>query len=578
MNKSTVRLFMLSNVILSGIVFSQVGINTATPQATLDILSTGSTAATKSMRISNSDNTETVTVTDQGRVGINRTVPAGQLHVATTGPNGIISERASTNATSPPYINFRRNRSVDLSTNEAVASNDILGAITFSGNTGNGYQGDPIHTNSSIQSIAAENFSTTNQGSLLKFTTVAAGTIISNVGMTITDRSRVGIGTETPNGQLHISTSSPEGIISERWSIDNAPPYLILKKNKSDNSTTNVAVAANDALGALVFSGNTGNGYSGDVRNSNSSILVSAAENFRETAKGSLMEFRTVPRGSVVNALRMTITDQGRVGVGTGAPAGQLHINTTFANGIISERSNDGPTNPPYISLRRNKSSDVTVNGAVTRNDILGAITFVGNTGSGYQGDPIQSNSSIQSIAAETFTTSAQGSSLRFHTVPLGTVITQTRMIISSEGLIGMGRAAETNRLEINGEASKTTAGAFLANSDSRLKKDIQPISGEDALSKLTKLEGVTYYWNDDKTGTERPKEKQIGFIAQNIQQVFPEKVTTDKQGYLQTAYGDYDAIFVESIKALNEKIKVIEAELNALKKENTYLRDERKK
>jgi len=146
-------------------------------------------------------------------------------------------------------------------------------------------------------------------------------------------------------------------------------------------------------------------------------------------------------------------------------------------------------------------------------------------------------------------------------------------MTISSQGLVGIGRTPTTNILEIEGQASKTTAGAFIANSDSRLKKDIQPITGDEALSKLTKLEGVTYYWNDNKTGIERPKEKQIGFIAQNIQKVFPDKVTTDKQGYLQTAYGDYDAIFVESIKALNEKIKAIEKEIIDLKKENNELK-----
>ncbi|GGF06954.1 Chaperone of endosialidase [Chishuiella changwenlii] len=269
----------------------------------------------------------------------------------------------------------------------------------------------------------------------------------------------------------------------------------------------------------------------------------------------------------------VTVTDQGRVGIGSTVPAGQLHVVTTAANGIISERANTGATAPSYISLRKNRSVDPAINGAVAANDILGVISFAGNTGSGYVGDALGSNSSIQVVAAQDFTAATQGSSMLFYTVANGSALSAVRMTISSEGLVGIGRTPTTNRLEVNGEASKTTAGAFIANSDARLKKDIQPISGEEALNKLTKLKGVTYYWNDDKTGIDRPKEKQIGFIAQNIQEVFPDKVTTDKQGYLQTAYGDYDAIFVESIKELNNKVIKLTGRLENLEKENKKLK-----
>ncbi|GGF06962.1 Chaperone of endosialidase [Chishuiella changwenlii] len=278
------------------------------------------------------------------------------------------------------------------------------------------------------------------------------------------------------------------------------------------------------------------------------------------------------------NTETVTVTDQGRVGIGRTAPAGQFHVATTAANGIISERANTVATAPSYISLRNNRSTDPAVDGAVVANDVLGVITFAGNTGSGYAGDALSSNSNIQVIAAQNFTPTAQGSNMLFYTVANGSASNVVRMRISSEGLVGIGRTPTTNRLEVNGEASKTTAGAFIANSDARLKKDIQTISGEEALNKLTKLEGVTYYWNDDKTGIDRPKEKQIGFIAQNIQQVFPDKVTTDKEGYLQTAYGDYDAIFVESLKKINDRITLLTGLIEKLEKENTELKNKEKK
>ncbi|HMP93861.1 MAG TPA: hypothetical protein PKD90_13355, partial [Phnomibacter sp.] len=58
-----------------------------------------------------------------------------------------------------------------------------------------------------------------------------------------------------------------------------------------------------------------------------------------------------------------------------------------------------------------------------------------------------------------------------------------------------------------------------------------------------------------------------MGFTAQNVQQVFPELVVPDAQGYLQTAYGTYDALYVEAIKELLKKIESLEAKLNALEK-----------
>jgi len=96
------------------------------------------------------------------------------------------------------------------------------------------------------------------------------------------------------------------------------------------------------------------------------------------------------------------------------------------------------------------------------------------------------------------------------------------RFRINSSGLVGIGRTPTTNKLEVEGAASKSSSGDWLANSDARLKKNIQPLDEKDMIEKLLALKGVTYEWNDDKTGTERPDGIQYGFTAQNIQEVFP--------------------------------------------------------
>ncbi|MDC8000482.1 tail fiber domain-containing protein [Aequorivita todarodis] len=122
-----------------------------------------------------------------------------------------------------------------------------------------------------------------------------------------------------------------------------------------------------------------------------------------------------------------------------------------------------------------------------------------------------------------------------------------------------------TNTFEVGGEASKASAGDWLANSDRRLKKNIHALDGSTALEKISRMNGVSYEWNDTQTGVPRPKGIQYGFIAQELMDVFPEKVVKDKQGFYQTAYGTYDAFYVQAIKELKQELDKKEARITEL-------------
>jgi hypothetical protein len=90
--------------------------------------------------------------------------------------------------------------------------------------------------------------------------------------------------------------------------------------------------------------------------------------------------------------------------------------------------------------------------------------------------------------------------------------------------------------------------GQLYVQSDERLKTDIRPI--ENALDRIGKLKGVYYHWKDDK------KEKEeIGVIAQDVQQQFPELVNTDKNGILSVDYIKLTAILIECVKDLKQQI-----------------------
>ena len=100
------------------------------------------------------------------------------------------------------------------------------------------------------------------------------------------------------------------------------------------------------------------------------------------------------------------------------------------------------------------------------------------------------------------------------------------------------------------------STGNITAYSDRRVKENIIQI--DSALDKVNKLEGVYYNRIDDKTKT-----KEIGFIAQDVQEVVPELVTyaedIDEYG---VKYGNATALLVEAVKELTQKVKELEKKL----------------
>jgi hypothetical protein len=65
----------------AGLMYSQVGIGTSIPSATLDVVSKGNTSATKALEINNSTGTEILTLLDNGRLGIRTSAPNANLEV-----------------------------------------------------------------------------------------------------------------------------------------------------------------------------------------------------------------------------------------------------------------------------------------------------------------------------------------------------------------------------------------------------------------------------------------------------------------------------------------------------------------
>lgn len=104
--------------------------------------------------------------------------------------------------------------------------------------------------------------------------------------------------------------------------------------------------------------------------------------------------------------------------------------------------------------------------------------------------------------------------------------------------------------------------GTYYPPSDIRLKKNIEPIPN--ALKRVSQLQGVNYGWKDASSGTGL----QMGLIAQDVEKIFPEVVSTDEQGYKSLAYSNL-------VAALTEAIKELKNEVDHLKEENKQFKEQ---
>ncbi len=90
---------------------------------------------------------------------------------------------------------------------------------------------------------------------------------------------------------------------------------------------------------------------------------------------------------------------------------------------------------------------------------------------------------------------------------------------------IGIGRAPTTNALEVEGTASKTTAGNWFANSDRRIKTEITPVTG--ALEKLAGINLVEFNYTASYLAAHPniQDKRYLNVIAQEFASVFPQEV-----------------------------------------------------
>ena len=274
----------------------------------------------------------------------------------------------------------------------------------------------------------------------------------------------------------------------------------------------------------------------------------------------------------------MTITSGGSVGIGTAVPSEELTIS----------KSDDA-----RVSITSSSTSKASMTGLIEfdgsdgRHGYIGAVSgdMTINTDGGY---PIK----FQTTGTERLRILSDGS-VQFK--PDGTTVDMTldasgNLFIAKTsdtstgvgitlGAAGYIRAVRNETIGVwnrqgsdgtvflfarsdsgVGSIDVTTSGTtYNTTSDIRLKQDIEPLEATD---KLMAMNPVSYSWKVDPDGP-----RSMGFIAQEMQEVMPEAVSTgdDDDAMMSMDYGRITPILVSALQDAHRKIEDLESRIAAL-------------
>ena len=120
-------------------------------------------------------------------------------------------------------------------------------------------------------------------------------------------------------------------------------------------------------------------------------------------------------------------------------------------------------------------------------------------------------------------------------------------------GSLGVGKEAPgSNSIAVKGGITAEGDITAYYTSDSRLKTKIESITG--ALDKVSKLDGITFNWNEQADGKDQTR-REAGIIAQQIQEVLPEAVAERENGMLAVRYEQIVPLLIEAIKELKAEV-----------------------
>jgi hypothetical protein len=504
--------------------------------------------------------TERLTILNSGKIGINSSAPTVALEV-----------RGS--ATDDSYVN--------------AAAKFYPGIYNTGGVTIGSITGNTAYIASGSGSANGLRF----------FTAGSQGTPV----LQLANSGNVGVGTTSPSQKLDVlADGSWATVQSKTFGTGFFGAYLATSARGTESAPSPVQL--NDIVGHYGVAAYDGANY---IAVGSMNVEIDGAVSANSVP--SRIVFKT-NSGASSTSEKMRIIHNGNVGIGTSTPASPLHVrgsdgtntglarftNGNFEDGVsgsgllIRAGANTGNTYSSisalssgftaYDNLVLNPGGGRVGLGTPSPSSILHV--YDSNTSDTSPGTPLtlETNNSFATLLMKSAQSTkafslhygmnapSTGNDLRFGRSDKTTLVWEANPYILSmdapantiaaiaSGNVGIGTGSPSYKLDVNG----TIRGFGITDSsDLRLKQDVETLAFD--LEKILQLRGVSYYWKDqDKNGGK----KQIGLIAQEIEELYPELVDTDDQGMKSVNYSHLVAPLIESIKSIYRQILQVDERL----------------
>ncbi len=129
---------------------------------------------------------------------------------------------------------------------------------------------------------------------------------------------------------------------------------------------------------------------------------------------------------------------------------------------------------------------------------------------------------------------------------------------------------AQQDAFLLSADGDLTVVGELFLNSDARLKTDIQSLANSqpDLLARTGLIQAVRYHYTDEADTDPR----HLGVLAQQLEMLFPELVSTAEDGHKSVNYVALVPVLVEAVKDLAQQNQTRQTQLAALQARKTRL------
>jgi hypothetical protein len=523
---------------------------------------------------------ERMRLTSAGRLGIGTTAPSqtlgvaggvgigNQLSTGTTGSikltssggtNYIQSGQNTSNASAAPlvftdYNAFNEWARIDSSGRVGIgtsspavnlqvnAASDVTIALSNSSSVTSGNRGNISCFNSAVSSVGVIRFAavTDNVGTEIQFhTRPAAGSLTQS--MTLDSTGRLGVGTTTPQALLHLEQTSPvDGRLARIVSTGVGAGFLGVK------STGNTFIDANTLSTALEFRTQD----TERARIDSSGRLLVGTSTVRTTG------WTTQGAGEIFQELTnyggITCFTNANDAEGTTVTLGKSRGTSAGSNTVV--QNNDRLASLIFQGTDGTNSETAAaihcyVDGTPGANDMPGRLTF-STTADGASSPTERMRISQNGFTRISDNGSYVGSSTAgYHEVTSSNPGTRA-LLVTNQGTISSGSEnglhvlfrysspdnnvqtfiscedSTVTRMRVYADGDVWTSDAGILTSDATLKRDITDVTPK--LNDVMNLRVRNFHWEESYHPNKQDK-KLIGFIAQEMEEVFPGLVSEHK-------------------------------------------------